>query len=171
ILSDVLAEPTVAAVATFYAHEWAGTVMLSNIVNPGPEVPLQVRAPGNTATLNVRATNVIGVAVPERPIDVLPLRASVSDWAEVGGGCKAYRSGASITYAFQLRGPASDSIVPVASLPHGWRPSSAGIAELKTFSSGSSAGDIFIGTDGQVTAYRPADQQEWSYGAITLPAA
>src|SRR5699024_8579981 len=62
ILSDVLAEPTVAAVATFYANEWAGTVMLSNIVNPGPEVPLQVRSAGNTATLNARATNVIGIA-------------------------------------------------------------------------------------------------------------
>lgn len=169
VLSDVIAAPTVAGITTYYANEWTGLVILSNVINSGAPVPVQERSTGNTATLDVRATNVVGLS-GAMGSESLHMAGLVTGWSEVGEGCVAYRSGGAVTYTFQLRGPSSGSIPAMAQLPDGWMPRASAVVELRSFDSAERLADLFIGTDGKVHAYRAVEGTWWGYGAVTLPA-
>ena len=171
IVSDAVLDCAVSAVAAWYGHPttWGGDIILSNVINTGNPVPMLTRNTGGTATPTLHGSNMVGFT-GQGATAALDLSSLISGWSEVGDGCHAYRAGHSITYTFQLRGPSRGDAFPMMRLPDGWRPSAATIVPLRTFDQSEAVGDVFVSTDGQVTAYRSESTTWWSYATVTVPA-
>lgn len=175
--SDAIADITESAVLAYYGAPdgWGGNLSLHNIVNVGATVPaLTVNETGmahpdihTSGLVRVTAGGGGGEGTAER-LDLSPI---IDGWDEVDATeCAATYADGAVTYTFKVNSPTAGDSFPMLRLPVGWRPSSAGIAELRAFDNAETMGSIFVALDGRVTAYRASSSSSWLYGTVTLPA-